>query len=122
MGRCWFGAVSLVAHFELGNDMLVEYQVKSVYRFLSKMEDMQKVQQEIIKFLRKLPRIHENDLKSEFILLRDNLDRLRSDPYERRPFLYLDIISWLESKIENKPVQTVIREKFLKKRLSLGTR
>jgi hypothetical protein len=27
--------------------------------------------------------------------------------------MYLDIISWLESKIQNKDVQTIIKEKFL---------
>lgn len=32
-------------------------------------------------------------------------------PYEKRAFLYLDIISWLESKIENRPVAEIIQEK-----------
>jgi len=32
---------------------------------------------------------------------------------ETRAFLYLDVISWLESKIHNIPVQDVIRNKFL---------
>ena len=31
------------------------------------------------------------------------------DPYERRPTLYLDIISWLESKIHNKPVEEIVQ-------------
>ena len=38
---------------------------------------------------------------------------MKNHPYERRAFLYLDIISWLESKIENKPVGEVIRQKYL---------
>ena len=33
-------------------------------------------------------------------------------PYEGRPFLYLDVISWLESKIENRPVQEIMQRKF----------
>jgi hypothetical protein len=36
-------------------------------------------------------------------------------PFEKRAFLYLDIISWLESKIENRPVQAIIRQKFSEK-------
>ena len=34
-----------------------------------------------------------------------------SDPYERRSFLYLDILSWLESRIENRSVAEIIKEK-----------
>ena len=104
--------LNLIAHFELGNEQLVEYQVKSVYRFLGKMEDLQAVQKEIFRFLRKLPRVRESELKDAFINLKEKLVKLESLPYERRPFLYLDIISWLESKIEGKSVQDIIKGKF----------
>ena len=33
---------------------------------------------------------------------------------KQEPLAYLDIISWLESKIHNVNVQDVIREKYLK--------
>ena len=35
-----------------------------------------------------------------------------TDPLEARAFGYLDIISWLESKISGVPVQDVIRRKY----------
>jgi len=38
---------------------------------------------------------------------------LADDPDERRSFLYFDIISWLDSKIEDKRVADVIRQKFV---------
>ncbi|MEL6866651.1 MAG: hypothetical protein AAFP19_19655 [Bacteroidota bacterium] len=110
--QCFSRILCLIAHFELGNDILVEYQIKSVYRFLIKMEDLHAVQQEILKFLRKLPRIQRSDLKAAFIRLRNDLSKLRSAPFERRPFLYLDIISWLESKIEGETVQNITKRKF----------
>lgn len=113
--QCFARILCLIAHFNLGNDMLVEYQVKSVYRFLTKMEDLHEIQKEILRFIRKIPRIKKENLKSEFKLLRDNFVKVASHPYEKRPFLYLDIISWLESKIENRTVQEVIREKFLER-------
>lgn len=106
--------LNLIAHFELGNAQLVEYQVKSVYRFLGKMGDLGAVQKEIFRFLRRIPRIREVDLKAAFIELREKLLLLEDDPFERRPFLYLDIISWLESKIEDRTVQEVIQEKYQK--------
>ena len=30
---------------------------------------------------------------------------------KKEPFLYLDILSWLESKIQNKPIALIIKEK-----------
>lgn len=105
--------LSLIAHFELGNAQLVEYQVKSVYRFLAKNDDLGMVLKEIFRFLRRLTRIHPRELPQEFIALREKLIRVSEDSYEQRPFLYLDIISWLDSKIQNRPVQDIIREKYV---------
>ncbi|GJM34139.1 MAG: hypothetical protein DHS20C18_31400 [Saprospiraceae bacterium] len=113
--QCFARILNLIAHFELGNSQLVEYQVKSVYRFLAKMEDLHAVQLEIFRFLRKTPTIRESEVKNEFIRLRGKLVHLENDPFQRRPFLYLDIISWLESKIDNKEIQLIIREKFLQR-------
>ncbi|MEN0004809.1 MAG: hypothetical protein AAF798_11720 [Bacteroidota bacterium] len=111
--QCFARILSLIAHFELGNAQLVEYQVKSVYRFLLKMEDLHIVQKEIFRFLRKTPRMLEEELRDQFMQLKEKLAVALYDPYERRPFLYLDIISWLESKLENRHVQDIIRDKFL---------
>lgn len=107
--------LNLIAHFELGNKQLVEYQVKSVFRFLLKAEDMNEVQKVIIQFLRRVPRMRLAELKEEFIELKEKLAELEQRRFERRPFLYLDIISWLESKIEGIPVQDIIRRKFLQR-------
>ncbi len=117
--QCFARILNLIAHFELGNQQLVEYQVKSVYRFLAKMEDLQQVQREIFRFLRRTPRMQESELREEFITLKEKLIALKDDPYERRPFLYLDIISWLESKIEQRPVQDVVRDKFFQRQASV---
>ncbi|WP_020534202.1 hypothetical protein [Lewinella cohaerens] len=105
--------LNLIAHFELGNRQLVEYQVKSVYRFLAKQEELNEVQKEIFYFIRKTPRIRTDELQVEFVRLKETLSKLEGKPFVRRPFLYLDIISWLESKIEGVPVQEVIRRKFV---------
>ncbi len=110
--HCFARILSLIAHFEMGNADLVDYQVKSVYRFLAKRDNLQKMQQEIFRFLRKLPRVVPAEIRNEFIKLKDRLIEISSDPFERRPFLYLDIISWLESKIEGKSVQHIIQNKY----------
>lgn len=107
--------LKLIAHYEMGDNEMVEYQVKAVYRFLYKLEELNQVQQYIINFLRKVPIMDASSVKSEFIKLRSNLIKLQQDPYEKRAFLYLDIISWLTCKIENRTIQEVMREKALNK-------
>lgn len=110
--QCFARILNLIAHFELGNDDLVEYQIKSVYRFLSNMGDLHGVQKEILNFLRQLPFSDEKSLLRGFRMLHSKLIKLAQLPYEKRPFLYLDIISYLESKIEKKSVQSVIQAKY----------
>jgi tetratricopeptide (TPR) repeat protein len=116
--QCFARILSLIAHYELGNLQLLEYQIKSVYRFLLQMQDMHEVQKEVFKFLRRTPTMQSKVLFSEFRSLHKKLVALQSDPFERRPFMYLDIISWLESKMQNVPIQQVIRAKFLEKKIN----
>ncbi|HAF29368.1 MAG TPA: hypothetical protein DCG75_10015 [Bacteroidales bacterium] len=107
--------LNLISHYELGNLDLVDYYIRSTYRFLIKKNDLHLFQKIIMKFLRKLSSITRDQLIDAFKDLREQLLPLNDKFYERRPFIYFDIISWLESKIENRDTQEVIREKALKK-------
>ena len=104
--------LNLIVHFDKGDTLLISYQVKSLYRYLSSMKELEEVQIEIIKFLRRTPSMLPSKMKKEFKDLRSKLVKIEKKPYEKRPFLYLDIISWLESKIENKPIRTIIKGKL----------
>ncbi|WBL26892.1 hypothetical protein [Zunongwangia sp. HGR-M22] len=108
---CFSRILSLVAHYEAGMDYHLERLIKTTYKFLIKMNDLHEVQKEMIKFLRNLPDVSPLDIKNEFKKLHATLKQYEDHPFERRAFLYLDIISWLESKIENRPVADIIKEK-----------
>lgn len=108
---CFSRILNLVAHYEAGKDYHLEDLIKSTYKFLIKMDDLHEVQKEMIRFLRNLPEVSPLEIKDEFIKLHTTLKKYEDHPYERRAFLYLDIISWLESKIENRPVADIIAEK-----------
>lgn len=110
--QCYSRLLHLISHYELGNYQLVEYLARSVYRFMAKMENMSGVEQEILAFLRGSFRISSSDLKNAFRDLLVKLKRYENNPLETRAFSYLDIISWLESKINNMPIQEVIRRKY----------
>ncbi len=110
---CFSRVLNLVAHYEAGLDYHLETLLRSTYKFLIKMNDLHEVQKEMIKFIRGLQYIYPHDLKNAFKDLHKTLKTYEEHPYERRAFLYLDIISWLESKIENKPVEDIIKTKYL---------
>ena len=110
---CFSRILNLVAHYEAGLDYNLEALIKSTYKFLIKMEDLYLVQKEMIKFLKQLGDIYPQEIKAAFKELHAKLKVLENDPYERRAFLYLDVLSWLESRIENKSVESIIRRKFL---------
>ncbi|MFV1884379.1 MAG: hypothetical protein ACMZ7B_07825 [Balneola sp.] len=110
--HCFARILNLIAHFELGNETLIEYQARSTYRFIRKMNDLNLVQEEILKFLRNLTSTNPKEIQKKFIELRIRLLEIQKKPYQKRAFLYLDIISWLEAKIDDKPIQEVIKAKF----------
>ncbi len=110
--QCYSRLLHLIAHYELGNYDLLEYLVKSVYRFMAKMQNLSVVEEEIFRFLRKSFHLDKKQVKAAFIALKGKLEKYKDNPLESRSFMYLDIISWLESKIKNVPVQEIMREKY----------
>ena len=112
---CFSRVLSLVAHYDAGLDYHLDTLLRSTYKFLIKMNELHEVQKEMIKFIKGLQDIYPHELKKAFKELHTTLKDYQDHPFERRAFLYLDIISWLESKIENKPVGQVIRDKYLAK-------
>ncbi len=111
--QCYARILHLIAHYELKHYDLLEYLVLSVYRFLAKMEDLNAFQKEILKFLRQELHSDPENLLRAFRQLHARLLKLRELPYERRSFLYLDVISWLEGKIKGVSCTAiVIAEKF----------
>ena len=111
--QCYARLLHLIAHYELGNYDLLEYLLKSVYRFMSKMQNLSTVEEKIFGFLKSSFHLSPKQLKPQFEKLLAELKPLEKNRLESRAFMYLDIISWLESKIEYQPVQTVIRQKYL---------
>lgn len=102
----------LICHYELGHTDIIDYHVRSTYRFLLKTKNLQMYHKYILNFLKRLNvNLADEELINRFQRLRNQLLPLENDPYEKRAFIYFDIISWLESKIENRPVEDVIQEK-----------
>jgi len=110
--QCYARLMHLLAHYELGNYDIMEYLSKSVYRFMLKMGNLTVIEEEVFAFIRNTFHLSPRKLKPEFEKLLNKVKGLEKNRFETRAFAYLDIISWLESKVHEKPMHLVIQEKY----------
>ena len=111
--QCFTRILNLIAHWEAGLDFNLDKIIKETYNYLEKLNDLHEVQKTILKYLNGLENIYPGEIKGFLRNLYNELKKYEDDPYEKRAFLYLDIISWLESKIDRKPLQNIIKEKAI---------
>lgn len=111
--QCYARLLHMMAHYELGNDMLMESLSKSVYRFMAKMDNLTVIEEAMFKFLRNSIPLSPRQLKPELEKFLNDIKHLEKNRFETRSFAYLDIISWVESKVYNKTMSTVIHDKYL---------
>ena len=108
--------LQLVIHYELGNERLLPYIIKSTYRYLYKKERLFRTEQIILQYLRKLQKFTtRKELIASFTTLRDELLLLQSDTYEKIGLDYIDFISWLESKIYKKSYSELVSSNYFTK-------
>jgi hypothetical protein len=110
--QCYARLLRLLAHYELGNFELIEPLTKSVYRFMAKMDNLTVMEKEIFSFLRHSFKVSRTRLKLELNEFLQKIKLFEGNRFETRAFAYLDIISWLESKVYEKPMSRIIQEKY----------
>jgi hypothetical protein len=79
---------------------------------MAKMKNLTVVEEEIFRFLKTSFRVSSRQLKPELEKLLSNIKHLEKNRFETRAFAYLDIISWVESKVYGKSMEQVIFEKY----------
>lgn len=110
--------LNLIIHFELKNDELLPYLIRSTYRFLYSRKILYKTEEAILRFIRnKLPKANTGKRILDFFKeLKTELEEITKDPYESKTLDSFDLIAWLDSKIQKRPFADIIREKALSKK------
>ena len=111
--QCYARLMHLMAHYEMGNTDIMEYLTKSVYRFMSKMQNLRGVEEEMFKFIRLSFHISPQKLKPALEQFLNTIKKFEKNRFETRAFAYLDIISWVEGKVYGKTMGEVIKQKYL---------
>lgn len=110
--------VNLIIHYELGNYDLLDYTLKSTKRSVTKSQRNYQFETIFLKDFKKLLKIKDSlPNKQLYINFKEELLKVLEDPYEQAANEYFDFISWLDSKIENKDYEVIVKEKRLKNKL-----
>jgi len=110
--QCYARIIHLISYYELGYIDSMEYALKSAYHFISKKKKVFKYENIIQKYLRRSFRIKtDKELIAMFKEMKDEIEILLQDPYERHALDAFNIIFWLESKIRKIPVVEILRAK-----------
>jgi len=103
--------VQLISHFELGNTLFLEHITRSTYRFLLSKERLFKSEKAILQFIRKNSSKNKKQITAAFPELKKELLQITKDPLEKNMLSVFDLVSYLESKITNKPQRLILKEK-----------
>ncbi|TND10408.1 MAG: hypothetical protein FD123_50 [Bacteroidetes bacterium] len=105
--------LNLMLHFELQHTDLLEYLVKSTYRFLGKKSRLYKFESVFLHSVRErlLDYADPRELRTSFATLKAELEEVLKDPYEKRVLEYFDIIAWLQSKVEQRSFAEIVKER-----------
>ena len=100
----------LIAHYELGNYALLEYLTLSVQRHLSKLSELNKMQTETISLIIRLVQAEASDHQEIFRESYQILYEISQDNFEKRSFFYLDVLTWVRSKIEGRNMAEILQD------------
>jgi len=107
--ECIGRIMEIVLHYELGKSDIMEYRIKSTYRFLASKQKLYQLERVILTSIRKLINVNsKSETLAFFKQLQKSLVPIVKDPLEQKFLQYFDIMSWLESKVSNKPFHEVV--------------
>ena len=101
---------NLVIHYELGNVDLLEYIIKSTFRYLSKNEKDYTIENVILKHMKKLSKISGAiEQKDHLRQMKNDLDHIFKNPTERVVLDYFDFNAWVNSKLTEKTFSEAVK-------------
>ncbi|MDQ3048421.1 MAG: hypothetical protein M3R27_12800 [Bacteroidota bacterium] len=111
---CFAHILSLIVHFEMDNTELLEYRIRSTYRLLLKRDKLYNFEKQILNFFKVSQGQSKNspELIRSFRELKKNIESETTSKLEKNAFNLFDLVSWLESKIEDKSFMEIKQQKF----------
>lgn len=102
----------LICQYEMENEELMIYDIKRFNTYFKKENYSNKVQKEIFFWLKKLANAPVFERKELFLKFELAMLKLEKQKYEKRAFVYLDIVSWIKTKTLKKPLSEIVAKKL----------
>ncbi|OAV46018.1 hypothetical protein [Lewinella sp. 4G2] len=84
-----------LCNYELGHHSLVAYHLTSLSRLLRKSREAAEVHRATVLTLQRLISLPVAERGPQYLRLSQEVDRLKSDPFEAKALMYLDVTHWL---------------------------
>jgi len=105
--------INLFTHYELSNFEIMESLVRSTSRYLSENERLFQIEKVILTFFRKKNTtiFDSKKITTLFHELKTEISTILKKNPDHEFFNYFDVISWIDSKIQNRPFSEILKEK-----------
>ncbi len=105
--------LSLILHFEMGNQMLLESLLRSATRFLQKKNRLYDLERRFLNFMSELMRASSRqEQRQAFLKMREALAQDSEQADVQALLQTFDLESWLESKVGNQSFAEAVRAKW----------
>jgi|GEM_PF-2284211 len=102
----------LILYYELQYFDLLEYELRSTYRYIIKEKNPYKFDQAVFSFIRRTVSVYDKaKIRKAMEQTRTDLVKISKIKTEQQTISYFDFISWLSSKIENKKFADLVRQR-----------
>lgn len=109
---CMAQLLHLINHAEMKNFQYLSHKVRSAYAYIKKMKKAHTFEKVTMQFLKKLINIsNKRELKELVQVYKVKFETIEEDPFVRMIIKNFDIVSVLESKLQNKPFAAIARER-----------
>lgn len=93
--------INLLIHYERGNYDLMEYHLKSAYRYIYKQERMHRYERRFLRFFKDV--LSAGGDANHVALMqafREDILEIMKDPFEERASQIFNVVAWLDSKLQ----------------------
>lgn len=104
--------LTMILHYEQGKEELLSYLSRSTQRYLNQLEGLYDFETILLNFIKKnIGKKRKKDLLKNYKKLREELLITRYEPGERNALSTIDLIAWVDSKIEGIPFYEIMKRK-----------
>jgi hypothetical protein len=102
----------LMAHYDEENYEIMPYLVSNIKNYVQKINQKDQLIQTSLEFFKKVVKLPLGERRQALKDFNNELMMIKGAAYEKRAFIYLDITSWVQSKLRGISLQHVVKETF----------